>query len=252
MFFDRCHEELVEPERFQAYVDALQPGPELPRNCKSKDVEELGPAEILARWQEIARVYSNTMRMLEEKNLGTFGMQISRAVQLLRADAELLRQERARARFLLIDEFQDCNSSNIILADLLAGGEKNIFAVGDPDQAIYRFRGASSAAFEEFQRRFPQTLGVTLDENQRSRGNVLRAAFSAIGANPDVRSESHISFQRVLLQSGRDRRDAQEGKLVFDEPVEVAISPSDDEEAAEIVRQIVNLRQGRPPAGSSV
>ncbi|MBZ5525601.1 MAG: ATP-dependent helicase, partial [Acidobacteriia bacterium] len=123
--------------------------------------------------------------------------------------------------------------------------------VGDPDQAIYRFRGASSAAFEEFQRRFPQTLGVTLDENQRSRGNVLRAAFSAIGANPDVRSESHISFQRVLLQSGRDRRDAQEGKLVFDEPVEVAISPSDDEEAAEIVRQIVNLRQ-RPPAGSMV
>src|SRR5258708_23617127 len=90
------------------------------------------------------------MRMLEDQKLGTFGMQISRAVRLLRADAGLLAQERARARFILIDEFQDCNSGNIILADLLAGDEKNIFAVGDPDQAIYRFRGASSAAFEEF------------------------------------------------------------------------------------------------------
>ena len=249
-FFDRCHEELVEPERFQAFVDALQPSPDLPRNCKAKDVDELGAAEILARWREIARVYTNTMRMLEEQGLGTFGMQISRAVRLLQSDAELLRQERARARFLLIDEFQDCNSSNIILADLLAGDEKNIFAVGDPDQAIYRFRGASSAAFEEFQQRFPQTLGVTLDENQRSRSNVLRMAFSAINANPEVRSESHINFQRVLLQSGRDRRDAQEGKLVFDDPVEVAIAPSDDEEAAEIVRQIEHLRQGPAPAGS--
>jgi DNA helicase-2/ATP-dependent DNA helicase PcrA len=250
VFFDRCHEELVEPEQFQDYVDFLQPSPELPRNCKSKDVDELGAAEILARWHEIARVYTNTMRMLEEEGLGTFGMQISRAVRLLQSDAELLRQERARARFLLIDEFQDCNSSNIILADLLAGEEKNIFAVGDPDQAIYRFRGASSAAFEEFQRRFPQTLGVTLDENQRSRGNVLRVAFSAINLNPAVRSESHINFQRVLLQSGRDHRDAQQGRLVFDEPVEIAITPSDDEEAAEIVRQIVSLRQGRTPAGS--
>ena len=250
VFFDRCHEELVEPERFQAYVDSLQPGPELPRNCKAKDVEELGGAEILARWQEIARVYTNTMRMLEEKGLGTFGMQISRAVQLLHADEELLRQERDRARFLLIDEFQDCNSSNIILARLLAGGAQNIFAVGDPDQAIYRFRGASSAAFEEFQRRFPQTQGVTLDENQRSRGNVLRMAFSAINANPEVSSESHLNFRRVLLQSGRDLRDAQQGRLVFDEPVEVAIAPTDEEEAAEIARQIAELRQGRPPAGS--
>jgi DNA helicase-2/ATP-dependent DNA helicase PcrA len=154
-FFDRCHEELIGPKQFQEYVDSLHSAMELPRNCRSKDVEAMGAEEILGRWREIARVYSNAMRLLEEENLGTFGMQISGAVRLLQANQQLLHRERSRARFILIDEFQDCNSSNVILAELLSGEEKNIFAVGDPDQAIYRFRGASSAAFEDFQRRFP-------------------------------------------------------------------------------------------------
>ena len=249
-FFDRCHEELIGPERFREFVESLAPGPSLPRNCKSKDLDALGADEILARWHEIARAYSNAMRMFEENNLGTFGMQISGAVRLLQSDPELLRQEQTRARFLLIDEFQDCNSSNIILAGLLGGEERNVFAVGDPDQAIYRFRGASSAAFEEFQRRFPETRGVVLDENQRSRGNVLRTAFAAIAANPDVRSEAPIGFERVPLESGRDRRDAEEGRFVFDEPVEALICPTEDDEAAEIVRRIERLRAGRNTAGT--
>ena len=212
-FFDRCHEELVGPEQFQQYVDGLRLGDDLPRNCRSKEVDEIGAQEIIERWQEIARVYTNSMRLLERDNLGTFGMMIRNAVRLLESRTELLERERRKARFILIDEFQDCNSSNIILAQLLAGEEQNIFAVGDPDQAIYRFRGASSAAFEEFQKRFPQTEGVVLDENQRSRGNILRVAFAAINENPPVQSlGERVKFQRAQLESGRDRRDKQEGR----------------------------------------
>jgi len=242
-FFDRCHEELVGPEQFQQYVDSLRPGPDLPRNCRSKDVEEVGAQEIIARWQEIARVYTNAMRLLERENMGTFGMMIRNAVRLLQADPKLLESERRKARFILIDEFQDCNSSNIILAELLAGPEQNIFAVGDPDQAIYRFRGASSAAFEEFQKRFPQTEGVVLDENQRSRGNILKIAFAAINENPPVQSlGQRVRFQRAPLESGRDRRDQQEGRFVFDEPVEIVISPGHEVEAAVIADEIERLR----------
>src|SRR5205823_5813053 len=241
-FFDRCHEELIGPEKFQAWVDSLQPGQDLPRNCKSKNLEELGPREILARWREIARVYTNSMRLLEENHLGTFGMQISKAVGLLKADTELLQKERNRARFVLIDEFQDCNASNIILAELLGGEQQNVFAVGDPDQAIYRFRGASSAAFEEFQKRFPQTEGVVLDENQRSRGNILRVAFAAINENPPVQSlGERVKFQRVQLESGRDRRDQQEGRFVFDEPVEIVLTDCHESEAALIGEEIEQL-----------
>ena len=247
-FFDRCHEELIGPEKFQAYVDSLRAGPDLPRNCKSKHVEGLGPQEILARWHEIARVYSNSMRLLEERNLGTFGMQISRAVGLLQSDAALLERERRRARFILIDEFQDCNSSNITLAELLGGQQQNIFAVGDPDQAIYRFRGASSAAFQEFQKRFPDTRGVVLDENQRSRGNILRVAFAAIEANPDsALVGSGVRFQRAPLQSGRDLRDRQSGRFVFDEPVEISISACEGDEAADVAEQIEAIQRSCSP-----
>jgi DNA helicase-2/ATP-dependent DNA helicase PcrA len=242
-FFDRCQEQLIGPRQFQDWVDGLRPGAGLPRNCRSKDVDELGSEEILHRWREIARVYSNAMRLLEQENLGTFGMQISKAVFLLQSDQQLLQEERRRARFILIDEFQDCNSSNIILAELLGGEKQNIFAVGDPDQAIYRFRGASSAAFEEFQRRFPQTQGVILDENQRSRGNILRVAYAAIEHNPHVRSGSaDINFERAPLQSGRDRRDSEQGRFPFDEPVEAVLGSSDESEAADIGEQILSLR----------
>ena len=252
-FFDRCHEELVGPERFQAYVDRLRPGADLPRNCRSKDVEEMGEQETIERWQEIARVYSNAMRLLERENMGTFGMMIRNAVRLLESDRELLEREQRKARFILIDEFQDCNSSNIILAQLLAGETQNIFAVGDPDQAIYRFRGASSAAFEEFQNRFPETEGVVLDENQRSRGNILQVAFAAINENPPVQSlGQRVQFQRAPLQSGRDRRDQQEGRFAFDEPVELVISTTHESEAAVIGDEIARLRSNQRTGEASM
>jgi DNA helicase-2/ATP-dependent DNA helicase PcrA len=190
------------------------------------------------------------MRLLEENNVGTFGMQISKAVGLLLRNPVLLEAEQRRAKFILIDEFQDCNSSNIILAELLAGKSKNIFAVGDPDQAIYRFRGASSAAFEEFQNRFPETAAATLDENQRSRGNILRVAYAVIRTNPEVRTlGKRLLFERRELQSARDRHDAEQGRLVFDERVEAAISDADTQEAADIANQIQVLRasQGKGP-----
>ena len=247
-FFDRCHEELVSPEEFQAFVDCLVPGAGLPRNCKGKEVDEMGSAEILLRWREIARAYTHSMRLLENDGLGTFGMQISKAVRLLQADAGLLEAERKKARFILIDEFQDCNSSNITLAELLAGGEKNIFVVGDPDQAIYRFRGASSAAFEEFQNRFPATRGLTLDENQRSRGNILRVAYAAIAQNPAVPSlGEQVKFKRAPLQSARDLREQQNGFFVFDEQVSVAISQSNELEAADIASEIEQVRSNARP-----
>ena len=246
-FFDRCNEELISPERFSEYVSTLRPGALVPRNCRSKELDRLGEEEIIARWQEIARVYTNSLRLLEEQNLGTFGMMISRAIGLLQEDAALLAEERALARFILIDEFQDCNSSNIRLAELLGGTEQNIFAVGDPDQAIYRFRGASSAAFEDFQHRFPATRAVILDENQRSRGNILRVAYSAIRHNPPVRPISaHIRFERKALESGRDRREQEQGRLIFDDPVGVVMSSSDPHEAVDIAEEIARLQQSKP------
>src|SRR5438552_11532569 len=124
--------------------------------------------------------------MLAIKNMGTYGDMIMCALELLQQDHALLERERKRARFILIDEFQDANVAQIELAALLAGAEQNVFAVGDPDQAIYRFRGATSGAFEEFAQRFPHTATVTLVENRRSTTPILDCAYELISLNPEI------------------------------------------------------------------
>ena len=149
-FMRRCQDELVGPAEYSRYVERIERGEvPLPRVAKAKKQADLEPAEILERCQEIARVFTAVEDMLRENNLGTFGHMITRAYQLLKDDPALLEEERSRTRFLLVDEFQDANFAQSEIMSMLAGREANVFAVGDPDQAIYKFRGASS---EEFSR----------------------------------------------------------------------------------------------------
>src|SRR4029077_14277914 len=129
--------------------------------------------EVLGRCREIAYVFTTVERMLQEDKLGTFGHMITHAFQLLRQDNDSVR---SRSRFILVDEFQDVNFAQVKILQRLAGEERNVFAVGDPDQAIYRLRGASSAAFVLFQRHFPRARLVKLEKNRRSTSPILNCA----------------------------------------------------------------------------
>src|SRR5208282_1199907 len=113
-----------------------------------------------------------------------FGAQLADAVELLRSDAALLAQTRNQYRYILVDEFQDTNIAQLELLWLLAGGHRNIMAVGDHNQAIYRFRGASYGSFTTFLERFcgmrepgakppASQFLVTLSENYRSTKRIL-------------------------------------------------------------------------------
>jgi hypothetical protein len=94
-FLSRCHDELVTPEKYAEYVVRLERGElPVPRVAKSKD--QLSDAEVIARCQEIARVFATTERWLREENLGTFGHMITRAHEMLTSDENLLATERAR------------------------------------------------------------------------------------------------------------------------------------------------------------
>jgi len=133
-FMRRCHDELVGPEKYAEYVQRLEQGElPIPRVCKSKEVGTLSDEEVLGRCREIAAVFAKVETMLREENLGTFSHMITRAYELLRGDAQLLAQERERARFILVDEFQDANFAQVKILQNLAGEEQNVFAVGDPD-----------------------------------------------------------------------------------------------------------------------
>jgi DNA helicase-2/ATP-dependent DNA helicase PcrA len=252
-FFDNCHDELKSAADYEIYVQELQAGKHpLPRVTRSKDADKLTREDVLARCREIARVFQKVEDMLAADNLGTFAHMILRATQVLKSDSQILKREQERARFLLIDEFQDCNIAQIGLAELLVGKERNIFAVGDPDQAIYRFRGASSAALEEFVARFPETQAVVLDRNQRSTSAILHCAAAVIGQNPAVgcRIGKKDRFERQPLSSDRERRAKAEGKRLAPEPVSLVMAADSDDEAGDIAEQAGRILRTPAAAGS--
>ncbi len=191
-FFRRCHDELRTPDDYDDYVAQVERR-EIPlqRVARSKDAEGMPLEEVLARCHEIARAFRYVEDLLKQEGLGTFGHILTRAVEVLGRRQSVLQAAQKRARFILIDEFQDSNVAQIQLAKLLAGESANVFAVGDPDQAIYRFRGATSGAFDQFLKTFgaDRVRRVTMSENRRSTPPILRCAYEAIRCNPEVGSK---------------------------------------------------------------
>jgi DNA helicase II / ATP-dependent DNA helicase PcrA len=239
-FLSRCHDELVTPEKYSQYVERLAAGEvSMPRVAKSKNA--LDDAEVLGRCREIERVFTTMERWLREDNLGTFSHMITRAHALLHSDDALLAEARSRARFILADEFQDANFAQIQILTRLAGASGNIFAVGDPDQSIYRFRGASSAAFELFDRQFPHAKRIVLEKNRRSTTPILRSAFALINQNPPVfaqHPDRALAYHRSPLQSAREEEAAKAGSRLASAPVSVVVLTSKDAEGPDLVSSI--------------
>jgi DNA helicase II / ATP-dependent DNA helicase PcrA len=249
-FIHRCQDELVGPDQYADYVDRLERGEvPIPRVAKTQDADRLSDDEVLGRCREIAAVFGKVEEMLASAQLGTFGHMISRAYALLRQDQEILAAERRRARFILVDEFQDANFAQVKLLQRLAGEETNVFAVGDPDQAIYRFRGASSAAFALFAHNFPGAPILALKNNRRSTTPILRCAYALISKNPERLGSRRaaVPYQRSPLVSWREEDAARRGETLASSRVEVVLSSGKGKEleASDIVS---TLRQrGREP-----
>ena len=248
-FMRRCHDELVGPEKYHAYVERLVRGElSIPRVTSSRDADSISDQEVLGRCREIDQVFQVVERMLSEENLGTFGHMISKAYELLNLTPELLSQERAATKFILVDEFQDANYAQVKILRLLAGEEKNVFAVGDPDQAIYQFRGASSAAFEIFRNQFSQSKVVALERNRRSTTPILQCAFALIDKNPAIHATENNDaaenggrrFQRRPLLSERDEK---AGPAAIKDPVHAVSLTAKDAECSDIVHVIQQRRK---------
>jgi DNA helicase II / ATP-dependent DNA helicase PcrA len=192
-FFSRCQDELVTPDDYRRYVESLRRKFESQKNFLEPDEQALQQEEI-EQQEELARAFCVSQQLLRERSLTTFGAQLLDAVTLLRTDAALLAQLRDQYRYILVDEFQDTNIAQLELLGLLAGEERNIMAVGDHNQAIYRFRGASYGSFTIFLRRFcgarePRLTSptrrflVTLSQNYRSTKRILNVARAVIRHN---------------------------------------------------------------------
>jgi DNA helicase II / ATP-dependent DNA helicase PcrA len=238
-FFSRCQDELVSSEDYQLYADGLAAQLESERHLMFEDTynERL---EAVALQQEIARAYKASEELLREKKAVALNGLITEAVALLRKDDALRAKLRQRYRHILVDEFQDTNIAQLDLLHLLSDEPRNIVVVGDNDQAIYRFRGASFGSFKLFLERFAgwQTgqdstrYRVALTENYRSTPNILRVATQVIGQN-----EVSADFPKKMLSPARS-----EGERI--RVVELA---SPDDEARWVTSELERLHGAGTP-----
>ncbi len=135
------------------------------------------------RLEKVARAYEEYQNRLKTANAVDFDDIILLTVQLLRQDEEVRDYYQRKFRYVLIDEYQDTNNLQYLLASLLAGRYENICVVGDDDQSIYRFRGATIENILSFESQYEGARVIRLEQNYRSTKHILAAANAVISNN---------------------------------------------------------------------
>lgn len=143
------------------------------------------------RKQTVARLYAAYQRHLRESNALDFDDIIYLTVELFRRFPEELAKYQYRFPYVLVDEYQDTNHAQYQLISLLTHASGNLCVVGDDDQSIYRFRGATIENILGFEEEFPDCTVIRLEQNYRSTQNILDAANSVI-ANNTGRKSKHL------------------------------------------------------------
>ena len=145
--------------------------------------EEMEEKDI--RTRHLKQIYTAYQERLTASNAVDFDDIIMKTVQLLERHPEVAEYYQKKFRYVCVDEYQDTNVAQFRLTQLLAEGHRNIMVVGDDDQSIYKFRGATIENILQFDRVYPDAKVVKLEQNYRSTGNILAAANAVIARNSE-------------------------------------------------------------------
>ncbi len=168
-------------------LDEKQYRPQALLGAISKAKNELiTPAEYRAQtyFAEIAgRVYTEYQKLLRENNAFDFDDLLMQVVLLFREHPDVLARYHQNYDHVLVDEFQDTNTAQYALLKLLTATKRNLYVVGDPDQSVYRWRGADYRNVRRFQDDHPDAITILLEQNYRSTQLILDAAMGVIDKN---------------------------------------------------------------------
>ena len=178
---DRLKDELISAEDYAAWADQLAGDGEADDAARAR----------AAREREFAEIYRAHDRMLAEAGALDGGDLVIRALALLREHPQVRAQVAERWRHVLVDDVQEPNFAHGLLLRLLAAEHRNLFAAGDDDQAIHRFRSAAAKNLRDFQAELPDATVVTLEQSFRCPPRVLQAA-TAVVAPLDDRIEKRL------------------------------------------------------------
>ncbi|MFA6160636.1 MAG: UvrD-helicase domain-containing protein [Patescibacteria group bacterium] len=181
----RAKDEGITPDKYVEFAENVA--------LDGDSVEILGSER--KRLKELADIYAAYQRILRDEGALDFGDVIMETLRLFRERPALLNKYREQFKHLLIDEFQDTNWAQYELIKMLAEPRRNISVVGDDDQAIYKFRGASLANILQFKDDYPDAVTVALTDNYRSHQNILDTAYKVISNNNPHRLEVSLADQ---------------------------------------------------------
>ncbi len=198
--FSRAKDENITPQDYLDYVQDLKLNADnadyvfsfLDKKSQSKlsdqELKEVLAQEI-KKQTEVAEAYHVYQQLLLDNEALDFGDLINYCLKLLKDRKNLLAQYRSQFKYILVDEFQDTNYAQYELLKLLAAPDNNLTVVGDDDQSIYKFRGASISNILQFKDDYPALTKIYLTDNYRSQQEILDLAYNFIQKNNPYRLE---------------------------------------------------------------
>lgn len=167
------------PARYVLTVISREKDKMITPQAFAEEAERTGDYRMI----HIAKAYHLYQSRLKENNALDFDDIIFRTVELLRDNEDVRTYYQRKFKYVLVDEYQDTNFMQYLLTSYLAGGRENICVVGDDDQSIYRFRGASIENILNFEKQYSGSRTIRLEQNYRSTQSILNAANAVIAHN---------------------------------------------------------------------
>ncbi len=219
--FGKCKDELISPQEYFEYAENLQ--------LESGDAN----TDEKSRLTELANAYHTYNQILLDNVAMDFADLIFYTYKLFQERPNILKAVQEKFKFVLVDEFQDVNYSQYELVKLIADNNKTqLIAVGDDDQSIYAFRGASVANIMRFKDDFPNSQQIVLRENYRSGQEILDIAYKSVQNNNPDRLEEKLKIDKKL--------EAKNEKLKAE--IKHLHAQTIDEEVRSVVEEIKNLK----------
>ena len=181
--FSRAKDEVITPGEYLKFAEDQK------ANLDTKTSDDEATTEV-ARLEELANAYHTYQQILLENDAMDFGDLIMYTLHLLQKRPKILKELRDKFKYVLVDEFQDTNWAQYELIKLLAAPKNNVTVVGDDDQSIYKFRGASLSNILQFEVDYPDATQVVLTKNYRTVQSILDHAYNFIQKNNPNRLET--------------------------------------------------------------
>jgi DNA helicase II / ATP-dependent DNA helicase PcrA len=185
--FSRLKDENITPEEYLDY-------------CNKLSDEDKDESEILEnkKLRELSQAFSVYNKLLLENDYLDFADLINYTIKLFKIRPNILKKYQEKFKYLMLDEFQDTNFSQYELIKILAGDKANLMVVGDDDQSIYKFRGASISNIMQFKDDYPSAKEIVLSSNYRSHQDILDLSYDFISHNNPNRLEVKLGINKKL------------------------------------------------------